>query len=1124
MWEYPFREALMSSAMKLGVVCMVLATFLGAAASASAEELTFEFSPPEGMQIESVSIRGSFNNWGETPLEPGEGGVWTVTLDLSPGEHQYKFFVNGEWPPDMTTWLDGGPVDAEAEEYVDDGHGGMNAVRTVGSGRPAEEEVFEDAPALEEGFARIHYHRPKGGYNGWGLHAWEDIEATVEWTSPLPPTSRDNFGLYWDLELTDGAERVGFIVHKGDEKDPGPDMSLEIGKHGTEVWLVSGATTMNTEEPDVSSLAFGNLSRQRAHWVDGGTIAWKVRAGENDVFKLHVGADDGLALGGDGVVGGEDIVLALAGKSLPRETLARFPHLAGCKSLALPEDRLESVPSYLKQALAVSVTGEDSVVHEATGLQIPGVLDDLFAYDGPLGVNWEGGVPTITVWAPTAQNVWLHLFESSAAPGPSAVLPMSESAGVWSVTGDKSWHGQFYLYEVKVYVPDTGMVERNIVTDPYSRSLSMNSKRTQIVDLEDAALKPDGWDALTKPPLDAPEDIVIYELHVRDFSADDPTVPEEHIGTYMAFTDDSNGARHLGALAEAGLSHVHLLPAFDIASVDEDKSTWKHPDALSKYPADSDLQQAAVARTQGWDAFNWGYDPYHFGVPEGSYATDPDGSARVLEFRSMVKALSDMGLRVVMDVVYNHTHESGTGDKSVFDKIVPGYYHRLNVDGFVETSTCCQNTATEHYMMERFMVDDLVHWARDYRVDGFRFDLMGHHMKRNMEKARDALHALKADTDGVDGKSIYLYGEGWDFGEVQGGKRGVNATQANMAGTGIGTFNDRIRDAIRGGSPFGDRRDQGFATGLFTDPSGFNGAGPSERDGLLDSMDRIRVGMAGNLRNYLLIDRRGRETRGGQMDNVGYTLDPQEVINYVSAHDNETWFDKIQYAAPPGATIETRVRMHNLGLSVVALGQGIPFFHAGSDMLRSKSMDRDSYNSDDWFNRLDWSYETNNFGVGLPIADKNRERWNIIKPLLGRTDITPGREHIMAAVHHFRELLAIRKSTQLLRLRTAEDVEARVRFHNAGSGQVPGLIVMSVSDVVPEMRPVDPNYRRVVVVLNATTETQTFDGGQWNGAALELHPVFAMSHDERVKQSSYDKETARFEVPAMTTAVFVEPE
>lgn len=1113
----------MPSAMKCGVLCAVLACLV-LASTASAEPVTFTFNPPENMQINTVSLRGDFNNWGETPMVEGDGGAWSVTVDLTPGDHQYKFFINSEWPQDMSTWLDGGPVDPEADDYVDDANGGLNAVRIVGGAKPAQKQMFEAAPPLKDGFLRIHYDRPKGGYDGWGLHVWQDVVPTVEWTSPLPPTGRDNFGVYWDVELKKDAKSVGFIVHKGDTKDPGPDMFVDIAKQGAEVWLVSGSPVINTEEPDVSSLAFGNLDRQRAHWVDRSTIAWKVRSGDGDVFTLHVGGADGLSLTKDGVTGGEDIALTTSGSNLPRETLAKFPYLAGCKALTLPNDKLDAVPSLLKQELAVSVKGPDGVVSDATGLQIPGVLDAVFAYDGPLGVNWSQGVPTASVWAPTAQKVWLHVFDTSDAPESSAVLEMTEDAGVWSVAGTPDWKYKFYLYEVKVYVPSTRAVERNMVTDPYSRNLSINSKRSQFVDLDDPSLKPEGWDGLEKPALEAPEDIVLYELHVRDFSSNDPTVPEGHVGTFAAFADDTNGARHLGALAEAGLTHVHLLPAFDIASVDEDKSTWKGPGDLSIYAPDSDQQQAAVARIQGVDGFNWGYDPYHFGVPEGSYSTDPNGTARIVEFRTMVKALADMGLRVVMDVVYNHTNESGLGDKSVFDKIVPGYYHRLNADGFVETSTCCQNTASEHYMMGRFMVDDVVHWARDYKVDGFRFDLMGHHMKSNMVEIRDALHALRPETDGVDGDAIYLYGEGWDFGEVQGGKRGVNATQQNMAGTGIGTFNDRIRDAIRGGSAFGDRRDQGFATGLYTDPSGFNGSGPNEREALLKSMDRIRIGMTGNLRNYLLIDFRGNEVRGGNMDNVGYTTDPQEVINYVSAHDNETWFDKVQFAAPKQATMAQRVRMQNLGLSVVALGQGIPFFHAGSDMLRSKSMDRDSYNSGDWFNKVDWSYEANNFGVGLPIADKNQDRWNIMRPLLARADITPGRDSIMAAVHHFRELLAVRKSTVLLRLRTGEDVQARVRFHNVGRDQVPGLIVMSVSDVVPELRPIDPNYKNVVVVLNATPKTQVYGENGWKGSAFELHPVLSMSHDEVVKHSSYDSNDGTFSIPAMTAAVFVEPE
>jgi pullulanase/glycogen debranching enzyme len=258
------------------------------------------------------------------------------------------------------------------------------------------------------------------------------------------------------------------------------------------------------------------------------------------------------------------------------------------------------------------------------------------------------------------------------------------------------------------------------------------------------------------------------------------------------------------------------------------------------------------------------------------------------------------------------------------------------------------------------------------------------------------------------------------------------------------------------------------------------------------------------------------------MENVGYADDPEEVINYCSAHDNETFFDKVQYAAAPSATLEERVRMQNLALSIVALGQGIPFFHAGSDMLRSKSMDADSYNSGDWFNTLDWSYESSNFGVGLPVAEKNQERWSIIGPLLAREDITPGGDEILATVHHFREMLRIRRSSPLFRLRTASDIMARVRFLNTGSAQIPGLIAMVIEDEMEDAKPMDPAHRRIVSVINATKERQTFVHTDFQGAAFELHPVLASSHDAVVRQAAFDAEGGRFTVPARTAAVFVE--
>jgi pullulanase len=870
----------------------------------------------------------------------------------------------------------------------------------------------------------------------------------------------------------------------------------------------------------------GNLTRARAHWLSRDTLAWNVgNVPPGSTFKLHYAAAGGLGLSATGVTGGNDVPLTPDPAGLSAALKARFPHLANYPAFKIPADRLGDVPEALKSQLAISETAADGTLVDATSLQIPGALDDLYTYDGPLGVTFANGVPTLRVWAPTARSVKLHLFADSNPATAASVREMTAGpAGVWSIAGDAGWRGAFYLYEVEVFVRSTGHVERNLVTDPYSVSLSRNSQRSQILDLAQPELKPMGWDRLRKPALDAPEDIVLYELHVRDFSANDPSVPEALRGTFRAFAQaDSNGMRHLGALARAGLTHVHLLPSFDIASVNEDKSLWQVPAGdLASFPPNSDQQQAAVTAVADRDAFNWGYDPLHYTVPEGSYATEPDGPERILEFREMVQALSRQGLRVVMDVVYNHTSAAGQSDQAVLDRIVPGYYHRLNPDGNIETGSCCPDTASEHNMMEKLLIDSVLTWARAYKVDGFRFDIMGFHMKRNMVKLRQALDALTPAADGVDGRKVYVYGEGWNFGEVANNAQGVNATQANMAGTGIGTFNDRIRDGARGGGPFSGKQEQGFLTGLFYDPNSTDqGSTADQQARLLQREDWIRVGLAGNLASYPFVDRFGRLGTADQIDyngqHAGYTADPQEVINYVDAHDDETLFDAIQLKAAASASVADRVRMQDLGMSLVTLGQGIPFVHAGIDMLRSKSLDRNSYNSGDWFNRLDFTYASDNWGVGLPPARDNQSNWGIMSPLLGDPALKPGPADIQAAVDHFREVLQIRKSSKLFRMRTADDVIRRLKFYNTGPGQLPGLIVMALSDADGS---VDRRHDQIVVLFNATRQPQTFTVAHLAGRRFQLHPVQRSSHDPVVRTASYDRATGTFSVPARTAAVF----
>lgn len=911
----------------------------------------------------------------------------------------------------------------------------------------------------------------------------------------------------------------------------GKPLRFTIRTTGEEVFFGFDATTKTTIV-STEGAPRGNISRQRAHWVARDTILWEVPAAQDNIYLLHASANAALRLTPRGIIGATQTITLTRGGN--PQVFERFPHLIGLTTLKIPAAELAKVAEMLKGQIAVEARSSNGRMVDSSGLQIAGVLDDLYApivRNAMLGPTFEGGRPTLAVWAPTARNVALHLFDDATSEQKQRLpLRLNPSSGVWAIQGEPGWKNKFYLYEVEVFVPSTGRIEKNLVTDPYAVSLSANSKRSQIVDLNDPALLPAGWGSAQKPPLNAPEDAVIYELHVRDFSARDPSVPEPLRGTFAAFTvAESNGMRHLRALAEAGLTHVHLLPAFDCATINEDKAEWKQVDfsRLRMLPPDSEQQQAEVSAIADADPFNWCYDPFHYNVPEGSYSTEPNGPQRIREFRQMVQALNAIGLRVVMDVVYNHTSQAGQGEKSVLDRVVPGYYHRLNREGAIETSTCCQNTATEHAMMEKLMVDSVLLWARAYKVDGFRFDLMGHHMLANMKAVRAALDALSPTKDGVDGKSIIVYGEGWDFGEVANNRRGVNASQLNLTGTGIGSFNDRLRDAARGGNPFDDRRLQGFITGLGTAPNNAPGLGQgdlaTQRSKLISQARWIRLGLAGNLRDYELAEGT-RKTRGDAVTYggkpAGYTADPQENVLYVSAHDNETLFDKIQWAAPISATATERVRMNNLGISLVMLGQGIPFFHAGDDLLRSKSLDRDSYNSGDWFNVLDFAYRSNNWGVGLPPAGPNRERWGLMRPLLANPALAVSPGDIAFARDYFREMLRIRKSSPLFRLRTADQIKARLKFHNTDLDQVPGLIVMDIADQ-GQAETLDRRFARIIVLLNAAPQGVTFALAELKGLDFALHSIQAGGVDPLVKQSRFDPATGEFSIPGRTTAVFV---
>ncbi len=402
---------------------------------------------------------------------------------------------------------------------------------------------------------------------------------------------------------------------------------------------------------------------------------------------------------------------------------------------------------------------------------------------------------------------------------------------------------------------------------------------------------------------------------------------------------------------------------------------------------------------------------------------------------------------------------------------------------------------------------------------------MGHQPKALMVRLRHDLDRLTPARDGVDGRQIHLYGEGWNFGEVANDARFVQATQANLAGTGIGTFNDRLRDAVRGGGPFDENpRVQGFASGLFTDPNGdpVNGTPEEQRARLLLSQDQIKVGLTGNLKDYAFVDREGDTVTGADVpygdQPTGYTSDPQEAITYVDAHDNETLFDALTYKLPQATSMSDRVRMQTLALSTTALGQGVSFWQAGTDVLRSKSLDRNSFDSGDWFNVLDWSLGTNGFGRGLPPRADNESKWPFMAPLLADPALTPSPDDLRTAARSTRDLLALRASTRLFHLGTAALVQQKVSFPSGGPDQTPGVIVMHIDDTVgPD---VDPRLRGVVVVFNATGSATAQAVPGTDGQSWSLSRVQAHGSDRVVRRAHHDPGSGTFSVPARTVAVF----
>ncbi|MDO4257916.1 MAG: pullulanase-type alpha-1,6-glucosidase [Actinomycetaceae bacterium] len=832
-----------------------------------------------------------------------------------------------------------------------------------------------------------------------------------------------------------------------------------------------------------------------------------------------------------------------------------------------PLDTADLLRECLRHDPVLQIFCGNTLCH-ATGTHIAKALDALYpgAATCPIGTIWEEGRPTLHLWAPTALSVDLLLWptdEGGAALCAPQIIPaeFDPASGNWRCVGAPEWKDRQYVWRLhrdrSEATADLSVIrhrESVEVTDPASVALTANGTRSVLVDPADPQYFPLGWHSDAGPAVPHPARQVIWEVHVRDFSARDAAVPAEHRGRYLAFTHrDSAGMRHLRGLAQAGLTTVELLPTYDFATVPENEEDQVHPDLpagpLSSPAADpaSPLPQELISATADRDAYNWGYDPVHWAAPEGSYVTREarGGGGRLLQFRQMVAALHREGLRVVIDGVFTHMAASGRRPFSVLDQIVPGYYHRRNDVGVIEGSACNDDTAPENLMVGRLIEFSVLHWVVHHHCDGIRFDLMGHMPIALVRRIRASLDALNLSDHGVDGRAVTLHGEGWDFGPIAGDALFPQATQRHCVGGHIAAFDDRVRDALRGGSPFDSdhRAWQGWATGLCGRPNGVDplaiplcdeGGAPSDTDltreqrhHLWLQASAIRSSLAGGLAAMSLPDATGfGEIRAGDIPwgntPLAWGTEVGDSLAYVDAHDNETLFDILAWKLPATTPMEERIRYALMSLAVVTLGQGPCLWHAGTEILRSKSLDRDSFDSGDYFNAVDWTAQDSTFGVGLPRHSHNGWRWDLMRPLLSNPELRP----TSADMHSMREscldLLRLRASTGLFWLGSAHLIRQKVSFPTYQGP--PGCILLRIEDSSAHSSPdCDPALDTLLLAFNPWPTPVTLQVPSLDTKNFILHPIQASGADPALRAATFTPTGAALTLPATSATVFIEP-
>lgn len=731
-------------------------------------------------------------------------------------------------------------------------------------------ELYDKADSLK---VNVHYYNYDESYDTTEALAWKS-KATPG-TYPLSGT--DEYGAVYHVGLAgeDKEGELGFTIYNEGNPDSTNDRTVDLSKASgnvLDVYTVEGKNDVwySAEEVDKTpAILTAEFSQGTTKQIDV-TLSQTIDTAAEDTYtKFKVTDETGASYKVHHIWNEEPGVL---------------------KSTKVVLDE----PVSLNHTYTITYEDWHACDVGITGAFSSESFEEEYTYSGDdLGAIYTKEKTNFRVWAPTASKVELNLYEAGSGDCLIETVPMTaDEKGTWVYEKTGDINGVYYTYSVTVGG------ETNEAVDPYAKAAGVNGKRGMVIDL--ASTDPEGFENDKKPEFVNMTDAVIYELHVRDLSADASsaiTNTGKFLGLTETGTKNSDGlSTGLDHMKDLGITHVHLLPSFDYASVDESNSESQ---------------------------FNWGYDPQNFNIPEGSYSTDAsDGFVRVNEYKEMVQTLHENGIRVIMDVVYNHTFSSADSN---FQKVVPNYYYRMNGDSFSNASGCGNETASERAMVRKYIVDSVVYWATEYHVDGFRFDLMGIHDNETMNAIREAL-------DEID-PSIITYGEGWTSGDstLDSTQRALKANTSKL--NAIAAFSDDIRDALKG-NVF-DALDKGFVSG---------------KEGMENDIMYSVVGCTENEQ----VDYDAYEKSNG-----AWSPNPAQTINYVSCHDNYTLWDKLA-TSNPDDSVEDRIKMNNLASAIVFTSQGIPFIQAGEEMLRSKPLEdgtlsSNSYNLSDEVNSLKWN-------------------------------------------------------------------------------------------------------------------------------------------------------------------------